>query len=118
MPVTSGESARRSQKATVKGSGGNGETKTKIFDRDTPCLDFRGHLLQPGRGVSPAESLTARPIRLELGLFFLAVQDEQRVEEVLNQALVKKLMLELILVRPESLVAGLLALATLDHRPG
>ena len=38
------ESPRRSRKAPVKGSGCNGETKTKIFDRDTPCLDIRGHL--------------------------------------------------------------------------
>lgn len=28
----------------VKGSGCNDETKTKIFDRDTPCLDIRGDL--------------------------------------------------------------------------
>src|SRR5262249_2187022 len=38
------ESARRSQKARDKGSSPNGETKTKIFDRDSPCLDIRGHL--------------------------------------------------------------------------
>jgi len=38
------EAARRRRKAPVKGSDCNGETKTKIFDRDTPCLDSRGHL--------------------------------------------------------------------------
>src|SRR5262249_6761708 len=38
------DAARRSRKARVKGSGCNEKTKKKFFDRDTPCLDIRGHL--------------------------------------------------------------------------
>ena len=60
------ESPRRSRKAPVKGSGCNGETKTKIFDRDTPCLDFRGHLrvrrLAPRSG-GPADRFAGRSAR-------------------------------------------------------
>jgi hypothetical protein len=38
------ESARRSRKAKVRGSGCNEKAKKKFFDWDTPCLDIRGHL--------------------------------------------------------------------------
>jgi hypothetical protein len=48
-----GETARRSRKAQVKGSDCNGETKKKIFDRDTPCLDIRGHLRVRRSSLSP-----------------------------------------------------------------
>jgi hypothetical protein len=38
------EPPRRSGKATVKGSDCNDQTKRKIFGRETPYLDIRGHL--------------------------------------------------------------------------
>ena len=45
------ETRRRGRKAKVKGAGCNDPSEEKIFDRETPCLDFRGH-----RAVRPASS--------------------------------------------------------------
>jgi len=46
------EPPRRSRKARVKGSDGNDETKKKIFDRDTPCLDIRTSMPHSGHAIN------------------------------------------------------------------
>src|SRR5262249_42756518 len=58
------ESARRSPKAKVKGSGCNEKTKKRFFDRDTPCLDIRGYLrVRPRRqsGILQTFTVLSRP---------------------------------------------------------
>jgi hypothetical protein len=81
---------RRGRKAPVKGPGGNGETKTRIFGKDTPCLDISYHL-RVRRGSLEAHftlfgHLEIRS-RIHLSSLFLLrpLLDHQRVDLVTGE---------------------------------